>query len=132
MREATIRKTSKRHAFRSGLEARIAGQLETSGIDYTFEEEKIRYLVPERNATYTPDFVLPNGIIIEAKGRFVTKDRQKHLLIRDQFPDFDIRFVFSNSNNKIGKGSKTTYADWCEKKGFLFADETIPEEWLKE
>lgn len=132
MTEATIRKTSKRHAFRSGLEARIAGQLETSGIDYTFEEEKIRYIVPERNATYTPDFVLPNGIIIEAKGRFVTKDRQKHLLIRDQFPDFDIRFVFSNSKNKIGKGSKTTYADWCEKKGFLFADETIPEEWLKE
>lgn len=132
MTEATIRKTSKRHAFRSGLEARIAGQLETSGIDYTFEEEKIRYIVPERNATYTPDFVLPNGIIIEAKGRFVTKDRQKHLLIRDQFPDFDIRFVFSNSKNKIGKGSKTTYADWCEKKGFLFADETIPEEWLNE
>jgi len=93
---------------------------------------KIKYIRPAQNATYTPDFILPNGIIIEAKGRFVTKDRQKHLLIQDQYPDLDIRFVFSNPKNKIGKGSKTSYADWCEKKGFLYAEESIPVEWIQE
>lgn len=123
---------SKAHSFRSGLEARIGGQLEDLGVDYEFETKKIKYVRPEQRATYTPDFVLPNGIIIEAKGRFITKDRQKHLLIKDQFPELDIRFVFSNPAQKIGKGSKTSYADWCEKKGFLFATELIPLEWIKE
>jgi len=127
-----IAKTSRAHSFRSGLEARIAGHLEELGIKYTFEEEKIRYNRPAQSATYTPDFVLPNGIIIEAKGRFVTKDRQKHLLIRDQSPHFDIRFVFSNPACKIGKGSKTSYADWCDKKGFLYAKEIIPVSWINE
>lgn len=125
-------RTSKAHSFRSGLEARIAGQLEELGVAYEFEERKIKYLRPAQNATYTPDFELPNGIIIEAKGRFITKDRQKHLLIKDQFPELDIRFVFSNPHNKIGKGSKTSYADWCEKKGFLYATETIPLSWINE
>ena len=124
--------TSKRHAFRSGLEARIAGELEDLDVLYSFEEMKIKYTKPERLATYTPDFVLPNGIIVEAKGRFVTEDRQKHLLIRAQFPKLDIRFVFSNANNRIGKKSKTTYRDWCEKKGFLWAEESIPQQWIDE
>lgn len=118
--------------YRSGLEARIAGELEDQDVDFTFEEEKIKYIKPEREATYTPDFRLPNGIYIEAKGRFITEDRQKHLLIRKQRPELDIRFVFSNSKQKIGKKSKTTYADWCEKKGFLYSDESIPVEWILE
>ena len=95
-----------------------------------FEAAKIEYLKPARTAKYTPDFLLPNGIIIESKGRFVTADRQKHLLIQKQHPDLDIRFVFSNSRSRISKQSKTTYAMWCEKHGFLYADKLIPEEWL--
>ena len=35
------------------------------------------------------------------------------MLIQQQFPDIDIRFVFSNMNTKLYKGSKT-YARWCE------------------
>lgn len=93
---------------------------------------KIKYIKPAKGATYTPDFILPNGIIIEAKGRFITADRQKQLLIKDQFPDLDIRFVFSNPNNKIGKKSSTTYAMWCDKNGFKYAQELIPIDWLKE
>jgi len=79
-----------------------------------------------------PDFKLPNGIIVETKGRFVLADRKKHKLIKEQHPELDIRFVFSNSNTKISKKSKTTYGAWCEKLGILYADKTIPEEWLKE
>ena len=81
---------------------------------------------------YTPDFILPNGIIIETKGRFVAADRKKHLLIQQQHSELDIRFVFSNSRAKLSKGAKSTYGEWCEKHGFLYADKQIPEEWLSE
>jgi len=53
------------------------------------------------------------------------------LWIKEQ-TDFDIRFVFSSSKAKIRKGSKTSYADWCNKNGFLYADKLIPEEWFNE
>lgn len=90
------------------------------------------YTVPVSYHEYTPDFRLPNGIFIETKGRFVLEDRKKHVLIKQQHPELDIRFVFQNSKNKIRKGSPTTYADWCKKHGFLYADKTIPQEWLDE
>lgn len=128
-----VKKTSrKKYSFRSGLEEAIADRLDEQGVKFTYEEQKIKFIRPAKNATYTPDFVLPNGIIIEAKGRFLTADRQKHLLIKDQFPDYDIRFVFSNSKTRISKQSKTTYARWCEAKGFKYADRLIPERWLEE
>lgn len=76
--------------------------------------------------------MLPNGIIIETKGQFETADRKKHKLIREQFPDLDIRFVFSNPHAKIGKKSKTTYAMWCDRLGIPWASKRIPEEWLSE
>lgn len=123
-----------RHGFRSGLEERIADQLKAASVEVRYEcpDSVIRYVKPERPSRYTPDFVLPNGIIIESKGYFTLADRQKHLLIKDQFPSLDIRFVFSRSSNKISKNSRTTYARWCEKFGFKWADKLIPQEWLDE
>lgn len=121
-----------KYGFRSGLEEQVADQLKRAGIPVQYEEEKIGYIKPARSAKYTPDFVMPNGVIIETKGRFMTDDRQKHLLIKDQFPDLDIRFVFSNSKARISKGSKTTYAMWCQKHDYKFADKLIPQEWLNE
>lgn len=128
----TTRTTSTSNGFRSGLEERIAQDLLEAGVDFTYEDQVIRYEKPAKVARYTPDFVLENGIIIEAKGRFLTADRQKHLLVQKQHPNLDIRFVFSRSKERISKKSKTTYADWCTKHGFLFADEKIPDSWLKE
>jgi len=52
--------------------------------------------------------------------------------IRKQHPNLDIRFVFSSSKRKLSKQSKTTYAEWCIKQGFLYADKKIPEDWLIE
>jgi hypothetical protein len=121
-----------KYGFRSGLEATIAKQLEENDIKVLFETEKIPYIKPEKPAKYTPDFKLPNGIYIETKGRFLSDDRQKHLLIKQQYPDLDIRFIFSRSKSTITTGSKTTYADWCIKHGFKYADKLIPIEWLKE
>lgn len=118
--------------YRSGLEVKVAEELKEAGVNAEYESERIRYSVPARTATYTPDFILPNGIVIETKGRFEVKDRQKHLIIKEQTPDLDLRFVFSSSKSRISKGSKTTYADWCIKHGFKYADKSIPNEWLEE
>ena len=125
---ATTRHAIK-HGYRSGLEETIAKDLKEAGVSFLYEDKKITYQVNQVR-TYTPDFILPNGIIIETKGRFVVDDRMKHLMIREQYPHLDLRFVFSNSRNKIRKGSKTTYGDWCDKHDFQYADKRIPDEWL--
>lgn len=106
--------------------------MKQAGIKATYEKHKLTYLIPATEHKYTPDFVLPNGIIIEAKGLFETEDRQKHLLIKKQYPHLEIRFVFSNPNTKIYKGSKTSYADWCKKYGYKYATRYIPDDWLKD
>ena len=121
-----------KHGFRSGLEEDVAKMLTEAGIPFTYEETKIKYIKPASEHQYTPDFVLDNGIIVETKGRFLIADRKKHMLIKRQQPHLDIRFVFSNSKQKLNKGSYTTYAQWCVKNGFMYADKTIPEDWLKE
>ena len=123
------KRTRSQQTFRSGFEERIATQLKRCGIKYTYESLVIEY---KRLSTYTPDFILPNGIIIETKGRWVSEDRAKHLLIKEQHPDLDIRLLFQNAYNKIRKGSKTTYAMWCEKKGILYAHKQIPKSWLSQ
>lgn len=105
-------------------------------VKYTYEEKVIKYTKPESSHRYTPDFVIEcksgKELIIETKGRFVSSDRIKHLLIKRQFPALDIRFVFSKSKQKLNKRSKTTYGDWCERHGFMYADKVIPTEWLEE
>lgn len=140
-RSLTQRQVGIKYGFRSGLEKDLSDALSRSGVSYAYEQEKITYIKPERESKYTPDFVVttrPDGssrekpLIIETKGRFLADDRQKHLLVKRQHPDLDIRFVFSNPNVKISKTSKTTYASWCEKHGFKYAKGTVPEKWLEE
>ena len=120
------------HGFRSGLEEKVSEQLAFLSILDCYEITKIPFLKPERHRNYTPDFLLPNGIVIETKGVFTIQDRQKHIWIKEQYPKLDLRFVFSNSKNKIRKGSRTTYADWCNKHNFKYADHLIPEKWIFE
>lgn len=121
-----------KEGYRSGLEDKIAAQLRGLGIDPRYEEVVVEYLKPARKSKYHPDFILPNGIIIESKGKFITADRQKHLLIKQQHPELDIRFVFSNPNTRINKGSPTTYAMWCEKNSFMYSKKYIPLAWIQE
>lgn len=132
-------KTSSKHryhgieaGYRSGLEESTADDLKRRGVEADYEKYKIKYAIPAREATYTPDFKLPNGVIVETKGRFTAADRKKHLLVQAQHPEIDIRFLFQRSASRLSKTSKTTYADWCRKHGFRFADKVIPEEWLRE
>ena len=129
--KVNIRQRALKAGYRSGLEQDTAKFLKKRRIGFTYEEMKIKWIDPKIK-TYTPDFVLDNGIIIETKGRFISPDRAKHLAVRDQYPELDIRFVFTNSKSKLYKGSKTTYGMWCNKYDFKYADRYIPEAWLKE
>lgn len=131
-KKRSIRSIAIKNGYKSGLEDTVSHQIASKGLEVMYEIEKIPYTIPSSKHTYTPDFTLPNGIIIETKGRFLPEDRKKQLLIKAQHPNRDIRFVFSSSKTKITKGSKTSYADWCIKNGFLFADRLIPNEWFNE
>ena len=91
------------------MEQRVADDLDARGVSYGYEVLKLSYTVPERATSYRPDFNLANGIIIECKGwPFEAKDRVKHLLIKEQHPDLDIRFLFDNPNARISAQSVTT------------------------
>jgi hypothetical protein len=107
----------------------LAKQIEAAGLPVIYEETTLNYVWPQRQSRYTPDFQV-GDIFIEAKGIFDVTSRQKMLLVAEQNPEADIRLVFSNSNQKLYAGSKTSYADWARKHGFEFGHKTIPEEWL--
>lgn len=136
MMSFTTSKTAYRLGFRSGLEVTISEQIKKAGIKLQYETDKIRYTIPEREAKYTPDFKLPKKggffFYVETKGIWTVQDRSKHLLIKQQYPDIDLRFVFSNQNARLYKGSPSTYASYCEKHGFKYAHRRIPEDWLEE
>lgn len=129
-KRSKLRRTALKAGFRSGLEQDNAKLLEEHNVNYEYEKFKIKFTAKPR--TYTPDFRLSNGIIIETKGRFIPSDRTKHLLIKEQHPELDIRFVFSNSRQRLSKTSTQTYGGWCERHGFLYADGLVPVEWMKE
>ena len=131
-KKSKARANAIKHGYRSGFEHIVADQLTEAKINFTYETTVIDYIKPETNHTYTIDFTLPNGILVETKGRWVLEDRKKHLLIKQQHPELDIRIVFQNPNGKIRKGSKTTYANFCDKHGIVWAGKTIPTSWYNE
>jgi hypothetical protein len=110
--------------------------LDELGVEYEYETEKIKYTIPAKAHSYTPDFIFntPSGrIYCEVKGRFDPATRQKMAHVIEQNPDKDIRLLFMR-NNPINKGSSTTYGDWCDKRGIKWhvsAAGEVPEEWLK-
>lgn len=126
-----VQRHSKVNGFRSGFEKTLAQQLAKARIKFGYETLKIRYSLPSTKHTYTPDFILPNGIIIEAKGKLDARTRLKMECVKECNPDLDIRFVFMRASNKIYRGSKTSYGDWADKAGYPWADKEIPKEWLK-
>jgi hypothetical protein len=130
-------------AYRSGLEKKVADQLEAQGVEFEFEKHKFKYDVPARVSTYTPDFLVGN-IFLEAKGMFgrgpgrfsggdPAKERAKLLLIKAQYPSMDLRIIFQRAAAPIYKGSKTTLGKWATDHNIPWADKgQIPEEWLNE
>ena len=115
-------------AFRSGLEERVADLLVELGVKYEYESTRVPYVIQHN---YRPDFILPNGVWLEAKGYWDSKDRKKIKSVIQQNPDIDLRMVFQAPFNTISKKSKTTYAQWCDKLGIKWTSfATIPIDWL--
>jgi hypothetical protein len=124
-----------KHGFRSGLEDRVSKQITEAGIKLLYETDRVHYVIPSRDSKYTPDFKLPKPggfFYVETKGLWTVQDRAKHMLIKRQHPGIDIRFIFSNQNAKLYKGSPTTYGMYCERNGFVYANKVMPQEWIKE
>ena len=114
-------------SYRSGLEERISKYFEKENVAYLYEPYRLPY---QLISNYTPDFVLPNSVVLEAKGFFKPSDRRKMLAIKNQHEGLDIRLIFQR-NNYLSKRSKSTYGDWCDKHGFpwcIFPN--IPPDWL--
>jgi hypothetical protein len=121
---STTKRSSK---YRSKFEASVAKNLVDNKIKFSYETINIDYII---SSSYCPDIIFDNGIICEIKGLFRKEERRKHLAIQAQHPTLDVRFVFQNSKTKLSKAKGSlTYAKWCERHGFLYADKIIPPEW---
>ena len=78
-------RAARKYGYRSGLEHKLSIYLDELKVTYDYEKLKIEW-EDLAYRTYTPDFVLDNGIIIETKGMFTAADRRKHLAIKKQHP----------------------------------------------
>jgi len=130
---------------RSKFEESIAKELDDANVKYTYETYSYEYDEPlrknlarcldcngrnlVRTGWYTPDFFLPNDVIIETKGRFTAADRRKMLAVQEGHPDLDIKMLFMR-DNKIHKRSTTYYSDWCLEHNYDFSIGTLKEEWI--
>jgi hypothetical protein len=116
--------------MRSKFEESFAHDLDTREIDYEYEPEALVYY---RN--YIPDFKVTLGggrvFYVETKGHLKSSDRTKLLSVRRANPDIDLRIVFQRSTEKLNRNSSTTYGDWATANGFIWADKTIPDDWLR-
>jgi hypothetical protein len=108
--------------LRNKFETRVHNQLKKAKVLFNYESEKIPYVLARH---YVPDFVVftPNGkIYIETKGHLRREDKAKLVAIKRQNPGMDLRILFYSK--------KKDQISWAQRHGFLFAFETIPEEWL--
>jgi hypothetical protein len=126
-----------KHGYKSGLELSVSEQIQSTEYALNYETETLHYIVPERKAKYTPDFVFTkldgSLMYIETKGRWTSVDRLKMKHVLQSNPGIDIRMVFQAPIQKISKASKTTYEDYAKKLGIKHVGKkTIPEEWLLE
>lgn len=120
---------------RSKLELKFEEILKDFEVEYDYEVTKIPYTIPESKHTYTVDWTLLNGMLIETKGYLSDhQERYKYVLLKQQHPDLDLRFVFDNPNKLCG-GTKMTHAKWAEKYGFKWCGIKDVEQihsWVKE
>lgn len=145
-RWSVSRADAERAGYRSSYEYAIALALEEEGVSFEYEPCTYKVRVPasrvyeaERGGKvlkvmdYTPDFEFnfeECTVIVEAKGRFDASHRVKAKAFKEQYPEFIYAMVFEE-NNKLSKGSKTRYTDWCEKNGIPCRVGLITKEWLE-
>ena len=120
---------------RSKLELKFEEIIKSFEVEYDYEVTKIPYTVPESNHNYTVDWTFINGLLVETKGYLGDhKERYKYVLLKQQHPDLDLRFVFDNPNKLCG-GTKMNHAKWAEKYGFKYCsikDVDQIQQWIKD
>ena len=139
MSRSPKRRAATAAGLRSGFEHTIAQALDAAGVEYEYERESFSWLekVPRAvclecdgpayaKRSYTPDFFLSSGVIVEAKGRFTAKDRKISLAMKEQGRDIRLVFQF---DNKLSRTSKSRYSDWCVKNDIQYALKEVPESW---
>jgi len=122
------KKYAKMAGMRSMGEVRCAADMDKRKVKYRYEDLKLTYQYEPQ--TYTPDFILENGAIIEYKGKMTNETRKKILAIIRCNPDIQLHLVFEKPNNKIRKGSKTAYWQWAEKNDIPWSEHYVKKEWL--
>jgi hypothetical protein len=116
-------------SFKSKLEEKVWSVLKKEFPTVKYEPQKFKFIQPEIERTYIPDFKTGrNNIFIEAKGKLDLETRKKMVWFRDSNPTIRIIFLFMNPDNKITKRSKTTYAMWATDNGFEWLD--FRKDWL--
>ena len=123
--------------YRNKSETKVAEALKWHKIKFGYESLYLYYQLPQ--SKYLPDFVFKDegkfsgGQIWEVKGRFDLDDRRKHIALKDQHPQWKVKFLFLRPSTKVYKKGKMTYGGWCEKYGFDYcALDDIPKHWWKE
>lgn len=107
---------------RNKFEKKLENQLTKAKVVFSYETEKIPYLIAGH---YIPDFILSTAlgkIYIEAKGHFRPEAKRKMVAVKKINPSLDIRIVFYSLKEKDVR--------WAQRHGFKYAIDTIPEEWL--
>jgi hypothetical protein len=92
-----------------------------TGLVHEHEVTTLHYVSPPKKHRYLVDFsvsgINDSLLYMETKGRLTNADRIKMKLVCEQHPEALIVMVFSQPKNKIYKGSKTSYGDWCDAAG---------------
>jgi len=104
--------------YKSKFERTVADIFKKKKIVAEYEPDKFNYTL---DLTYTPDWKVTQGsaptaraVYIETKGKFDYTERRKILGVLKSNPGIDLRMMFMR-NNKLGKGSKMNYGEWCDK-----------------
>ena len=143
----------RRGRFRSIFERRVADYFKEEGIKWKYEEIKFAYYQQQtwkmtcpncgatspvlKKRTYTPDFILPNGTLIEVKGRLTSTERSKLISIQEYHPELDLKLVMEN-DRQTGLKRYPMNSDWLSAHGFDFtfvgrhAIKEMPEHWFED
>jgi hypothetical protein len=92
-----------------------------------YHPRRIKYVIPEREAWYEPDWTHEDWII-EGKGRFRPGEPKKYFHIRDTVEKDGWKFVFVFQKPEVPmpgakkrkNGTKLTHAEWADNHGFIW------------
>ena len=103
--------------LKSKFEKRFYEEITRRGLDFDYEADSLGYRL---DLSYKPDWKVHDGLYLETKGKFDYSERRKMLAVREANPDKEVRMVFMR-NQKLGKNSKMTYGEWCDKHGIKWS-----------